>query len=742
MKRLRQLLDCPKEDRGAALILVLFVVTVIGLAGAALLTFSETSIRTTTALRDQAGKAYNADGAAQVAIDSLSTGYGFTSPALFRNATGSMCFGTHGGTLNLEDFYPSSNGRDVSAASSASVVCEADPATGVNATVVPITSVPPNVNRPLQAIMTLGAVAGEDGINVKPLSGTPFKVDTVKSNSTIKVVSGSMQSTGAVTAKTICTGTITPSATCSTGISPVDPGYAAETTVVPPYKPVPADVLASCPSGVVTFDPGYYDDAKALTTLMDSTGACAGSTWWFKPGTYYFDFHNNTNDVDVYRGAVTATGSAADQWGITSGNLVAGTPTNSNGNVIASPGASPVMPGSCQSPTRSITNEGVQFIFGGDSQLALGGAADAEICGTYSATRPPIGVYGVKTGTATQKVLNGTGTADTSSLKMSDVVTPGLFTNPLNVIQQGDSTGSATWVKTTATLQTSTITVTGYAPPSPIPAGSVVKSATIRVRHGNSPKYQTADRVALTFTPRGVAGSPAGPVITPTGLRYPTNALQTIDSLVVQQSGNVASTAFSQYVHENGFTGADMAFAATLAHAGTESLDAIQIDISYVTPAFRNEKIITISPNCISAIYTGATGTGCAVLSTSELVPSDPAPFTGAFYLQGTTYSPIAPVDLTLKNAAKPVLRFGVISRSLWLTQTGAFSHPGPVIGIPDDTTGGIGTPIVYLTVYVCPSTTTPTCRSDASAVMALRVKARINPTPPTITILSWSNLR
>ena len=81
MRRLRQLLEGPAEDRGAALVLVLFVVTVIGLAGAALLTLSDTSIRTTVALRDEAGNAYNADGAAQVALDSLRTGNGFTSPA-------------------------------------------------------------------------------------------------------------------------------------------------------------------------------------------------------------------------------------------------------------------------------------------------------------------------------------------------------------------------------------------------------------------------------------------------------------------------------------------------------------------------------------------------------------------------------------------------------------------------------------------------------------------------------------
>jgi Tfp pilus assembly protein PilX len=733
MKRSKRQWRGRADDQGAALLMVLIIVTVVGLAGAALLSLSDTSIRTTIALRDEGAEAYAADGAAQVAVNSLSTGKGFATGSLFTNASNTTCFGpnTTSGTLNVPDFYPGANGRNGTAPTSVSVTCAADPATGVNATVVPITS----ANRPGQAIMTLGQVAGEDGINVKPLSGTPFAVDTVKSNSTIKVVSGSMQSTGAVTAKTLCTGSITPSPSCSTGTNLVDPGYAAEATTVPAYQPVPTDVLANCPDRVVTFLPGYYDDAKSLTTLMDSTGACAGSTWWFKPGVYYFDFHNNTLDTDVYRGALTASGSAADQWAIASGNLVAGTPTDSNGNVIASPGATPVMPGTCQNPTRSTSNAGVQFIFGGDSQLALGGAADAEICGTYSATKPPIGVYGVKTGTAVPTTLTGTGTTATSSLKMSTVVSPGLFTNPTNVIQQ-DSVYS-TWAKTTATRETSTIAVTGYAPPSAIPAGSIVKTATVRVRHANSAKYVTGtgkDLLGLTFTPKGVTGSPAGPAIalTPT---LPNSASQVIDSLVVQAAGGTST--FGRYVHDNGFTGADMAYAATLSHAGTESLDAIQIDISYVKPAFRNQGIGTTTTNCLKVAYTGAAGTGCAVLSTSDLTA-----FTGDFYVQGTTYTPIAPVDLTMSKAAQPIMRFGVISRSLWLTQTGAFSYPGPVIDIPDDTTGGIGTPIVYLTVYVCPSTTTSSCRTDPGAVTALRAKARINATAPTMTILSWSNLR
>ncbi len=45
------------------------------------------------------------------------------------------------------------------------------------------------------------------------------------------------------------------------------------------------------------------------------------------------------------------------------------------------------MPGACQNPIKTVNAQGVQFIFGGDSQLVIK-SGDAEICGTYQ-TEPP-----------------------------------------------------------------------------------------------------------------------------------------------------------------------------------------------------------------------------------------------------------------------------------------------------------------------------------------------------------------
>ena len=59
------------DDSGAALVLVLIIVTVLSVGLVAVLALSDTSIRTTVALRAQAGDTYAADAAAQIAIDQI-----------------------------------------------------------------------------------------------------------------------------------------------------------------------------------------------------------------------------------------------------------------------------------------------------------------------------------------------------------------------------------------------------------------------------------------------------------------------------------------------------------------------------------------------------------------------------------------------------------------------------------------------------------------------------------------------
>ena len=60
-----------RGDDGATLILVLLLVTVVALGLSALLSLTDTSIRTTVNLRDVATANYDADGAVQAAVNSI-----------------------------------------------------------------------------------------------------------------------------------------------------------------------------------------------------------------------------------------------------------------------------------------------------------------------------------------------------------------------------------------------------------------------------------------------------------------------------------------------------------------------------------------------------------------------------------------------------------------------------------------------------------------------------------------------
>jgi len=68
--------------------------------------------------------------------------------------------------------------------------------------------------------------------------------------------------------------------------------------------------------------------------------------------------------------------------------------------------------------------------------------------------------------------------------------------------------------------------------------------------------------------------------------------------------------------------------------------------------------------------------------------------------VQGTTYAPTAAIDITLNNAAEQVFRFGVVSRTLFVKETGSTCYTGPVIEVPDDSPGYAFDAL--LNVFVC----------------------------------------
>ncbi|GAA1154376.1 hypothetical protein GCM10009630_60640 [Kribbella jejuensis] len=676
-----------KGDEGAALVLVLIVITVIALSLSALLTLSDTSVRTTVGLRDQASNTYSADGAMQAAINNLRN-------SAYNDNAGQPCFGASN-TLQLSNFYGSN---------SAAITCQADPKT-VRIQCPSLS----NCNRPGNAILTLGRTS-EDGLNITQNTGSTFRVHgNVFSNSNINVVNGTLNTNAIASARTSCTGSIqsTPAPACNIGnaSNPLgdDPNYVSDAVAAPVRRALPSCTTAN---SVVVFEPGAYDDAVGLTTMMHGNSQCKHSVWWFKPGTYYFDFRNGGTNPSPF------LSSGNDIWRIDDGYLVAGTPVNAAGTPIAQPAVPPSIPGACDNPINNANAVGVQFIFGGDSQLIVG-SAQAEICGSYHTNKAPVAVYGQTTGADSPVAWTGS-----NALTMSGVSDTGDFTNA-GWISQTDGQ-SATWTKTGSNQQTGKVVVTGYQPTTPIPAGSILTSAKMVAVHGNT-AGSTLDTLSVQVSPTG--GTP----YTVTLPSYGDTAVHT-DSVDVFQG---LTGQLAQLANAGTLSTTKLTYSATVKHAGIERVDSLKLELTFLPPTLR------ASSGCVATgpyMRSGGHSTTCALV-TSELDPAN------KFYVQGTTYAPKAALDITLNNAQEQVFRFGVIARSLWVKETGSFNYGGVVIEVPDDSPGFVFS--LYLSAYICagagPCSTggTPVLRSKVALVDT-------NPMAPSpghrqVTVLSWS---
>jgi hypothetical protein len=672
-------------ERGAALIFALLIITVMAVGVSVLLSFVDTSLKTTMHLRDQAAATYNADGVMQAAINNIRN-------STYRAGGGQTC--------------PSVNGASFYGTDSAAVTCTPDPNRQPPIHCPALT----NCNRPGNAILTLNPVAGEQAIRIEQGTNSTFRVHGgIFSNSTINVVNGTLETNTRVYARGACTGTIvsTPAKVCNyAAANPLgdDPDYQPDVTEVPTLRIVPK----TCPgSAVMTFEPGYYDDADALSSLMKGNGACKDKIWWFKPGVYYFDFHNSGS------GRNKLLPSADNVWKVLSGTLIAGTPVNAAGAPLASPPATATLPGACDNPIRNAGAKGVQFIFGGDSRLEVK-AANAEICGTYRTDRPPVAIHGLKTGTATTDALTG---AD--ALRASAVATPNDFTNATPVRLANADASAATWSSKKAN-DTTTLTVNGFAPPSVIPKGSVLLSASLSVRHRHS-RAGSTETITTKVTPSGGTTPITGSFSRAPGTTYGTDTVSLDDG----------TGAFAQAAYDGTLTGASVALEVRLsANNDTEDIDAVQLELTYVRPAFR------AASGCVAAstAYSQSSSTSCALVNTVNTSGNQ-------FYVQGTTYAPKGVIDLTLNNIAEQVFRFGVVARALWVKVTGSFDYSGPVIEVPDDSPGFPFS--VFLTAYVCPAQTT--CGTTGPPALHARVAfvdadpGNPEPGKRQVIVLSWS---
>jgi hypothetical protein len=218
------------------------VVTVLSVGLSALLTFADTSERTTVAMSAQATTLAEANGAVEVTLHKLRSGS-------YNKRPGAPCFDGGSNTLSLP---PAVFGS----ADSAAVACEGAPGTGGSSSLVPITS----ANKPGYAIQTLGtsATRTESRSSRSAAGSSALRVHgQVLSNSTVNVVSGQLSVDNGVYATGACTLpgiSSTPAASCNRGSTVADPGYSSETPSLT-YRPL-TSVACTAANSVVTFQPG------------------------------------------------------------------------------------------------------------------------------------------------------------------------------------------------------------------------------------------------------------------------------------------------------------------------------------------------------------------------------------------------------------------------------------------------------------------------------------------------------
>jgi len=630
-----------RDERGSSLLLVLVVITVIATALSALLSRADTAERVSMSLRQQTVAAYASDGAMEAAINNLRN-------STYNGEAGQRCFGLSD-TLSLVLF----NGLD-----SAAVSCRPDPKQ-----VVVSCQDSTECNRPANAILALGEIPGENGLVVNQPADSTLQIHgNVVSNSPISVA-----------------GQLLPSGLLTLGGGASDPAYPSITTV-PVRRSLPA---CTTPGAVVTFLPGYYDDAVGLSALMSDASPCHGSTWWFKPGTYYFDFHNGQNPL-------LDNGSHA--WTIGSGTLVGGTPSGSLPAAV---------PGACASPLGGAAG-GVRFVFGGDSRLVVGGG-QAELCGSYSATQPPIAVQGLSSGAETVTSLNNTPTSVSLLSKFGLSATPARLSTVDGV--------AASW--TSAVINDSApLTLSGYSQGGPIPAGSVLQSAALKITHRHSDPA-TTDQLDLSVDVG--AGAPLTASVTG-GLGGPAYRTETVP-LDPARTG-----ALAQAVYAGSFSGASISLTSRLTAKGdTEDLDAVRLELSYTAPALR------AADGCVTAGPYPVNASACALVQAS-----------GRFFVQGTVDVPEGVLDLTVAPGTPPVVSGGIVVRALRITATAKLS--GVVISRPDDSPGF--TFGVQLTAYICPGALL--CPASGQPALQARIGlVDADPDHPdagrrAVTVLGW----
>ena len=663
-----------RDETGASLLLVLIFVTVIGLITGTLLGFGSTGLATGVKIREKTVDSYDTAGALDTAINKVRnsttepiSGIGCVPDELLRTRRDDGSF------IVVACSRPGDLGAPAGTA----------PQVGATATG--------------PSLVTLGTDPAEDGVHVG--ADTRLRVRGRVSAATSLGGTGPACTHSSTTNCSQLLDEAGPMVTaechvysvelvsdqgvaCGNVPTDTDPG-ADPATAAAFAQPAsqPADLVyrrvpTSC-TAPVTFQPGYYDDGAALTKVF---ATCGATTYWFRPGIYFFDFHNDTGDLWAGPSHVWTINDAGAR-------VVAGTPKGWNPAPAAF--TTPTIPGSCVGPQSGAGNDGAEFVFGGDSQLSVT-AGRLEVCGRFAGgTRPPFAVYGATSHVIAPATISPWLKTDGSG---ADVAGNLPFTDPANITEFGGSSqAAAVTVTGAANPVTGTVVVKGFSSAAAIPPGSIVRSAVLRVSHRDAVVSGGGlQSISVGVTPNG--SSTVTHVAVPTYQDPGSGGAYHVDDVDI-------TAALQAQVHNLGYSGLTVRYDATLP-AGpatstvNEDLDSIQLQLDYEPPSVRSEDPLQagLLRPCVGTVPYVPGSSNCALISASGAQ-------TG-LYLQGNVYAPFAAMDLQESNISAPVLGSGAVLRSLRIAVSSAPSYTEPAVG-----NAFTSPPLnLYLRAYVCPS--------------------------------------
>lgn len=649
-----------RADDGAALLLALLFIGVVGVMITALLPYTQTGISEASTARDVRSVQNAADGAIDGAI-------GNARQVPLRSDGTAICptYSAPGYPTTVTN--PKTGVTTTTSTTGVNVTCTLAPGTF---------SANPDVP-PYAIITTKGDVTATGG-NTLSVDGGMY-------------VNGNIGSTGSSKTSYLVTGDafVTPGHTCDTVVAV--PGPACPSS--PPKFPsvdypsalgadsltaqstidkLAKDPLGECSGGnnYVQFQPGYYSQIP----MPDPTtcGKTPPTTYWFAPcantpctgqttpGAYYLDFARVTS-YDNY----SFTGTKFGTWACcTSGNPGPGFWDLNKSNITLIGGTLDSNWQTDKPGHRCLSNDtdpGVQVILGGTSEISTGNGSEIEICASKTSSTSPqrIALYSLSSNATPPNWPHNPFGLDTAARKPTGPTdapakNAGATVGALPWSNRSNATGSSDDTNATATFaapSTYGMDLSGFDLPDD---GSLISDALVHVRH-----FENASGGSLT--PQLVVHYADGSIDTCSVPSAAGSSLQdTSTNLMTDCKNNyLAQPDFRWKLFHHVSTGSSDpeakisityevtgAIANKSAPTGTAALDSLQLYVTYVMPALD-----------LNTCQDGSTA--CYAYSNSNSASSD-----NTFFI-GSVYTPELPLNVVVHNNPDTIFQRGVVVSAL-----------------------------------------------------------------------------